>query len=40
MQYKVILTGPSRRTALSRVVVHYEGLQNNIYLPIVVRNYP
>jgi hypothetical protein len=37
MQYKVIISGPSRRTALSRVVVHCE-LGSRIYLPIVVRN--
>jgi hypothetical protein len=40
MQYKVILDGPSRRTALSRVVVHYEGLQATVYLPIILRSYP
>ena len=39
MQYKVILSGPSRRTAVSRVTVYYEGDEFVVYLPIVLRNY-
>jgi hypothetical protein len=39
MQYKVILTGPSRRTAVSRITVYYEGDEFTIYLPVVLRNY-
>jgi hypothetical protein len=37
MQYKVILSGPSRRTAVSRVTVYYEPPK--VYLPLVLRNY-
>ena len=39
MQYKVLLDGPSRRTAVTRVVVHYDGAATTIYLPVVLRNY-
>jgi hypothetical protein len=39
MQYKVIITGPSRRTALSRVVVHYQR-PPILYLPLIFRSYP
>ena len=38
MQYKVILSGPSRRTAVSRIAVYYSD-QFPTYLPIVLRNY-
>jgi hypothetical protein len=38
MQYKVIQRGPSRRTAVSRVVVHYDG-GIRVYLPIVLKAY-
>ncbi len=38
MQYKLILTGPSRRTAVSRITVYYEGDEFIIYLPLVLRN--
>jgi mannitol-specific phosphotransferase system IIBC component len=39
MQYKLILQGPSRRTAVSRVVVHYRGQGLEVYLPVVMRYY-
>jgi hypothetical protein len=38
MQYKIIMSGSSRWTALSEVTIHYKGPQQ-IYLPIVFRNY-
>ena len=36
IQYKVIISGPGRLTALSRVTIHYDG-GNRVYLPIVVK---
>lgn len=39
VQYKVILTGPSRLTAVSRITVYYEGDQFTTYLPVVLRSY-
>ena len=39
MQYKVILSGPSRRTAVSRVTVFYEGDEFTVFLPLVLRSY-
>jgi hypothetical protein len=37
MQYKVIITGPDRLTALSQVTVYYDGGGFNVYLPVVLR---
>ena len=37
IQYKVIMTGPSRLTALSQVTIHYEGGGFNTYLPIALK---
>jgi hypothetical protein len=39
MQYKVILTGSSRRTAVSRVTVFYQGDGFTVFLPVVLRSY-
>ncbi|MGD8623265.1 MAG: CARDB domain-containing protein [Anaerolineae bacterium] len=38
MQYKIIMEGTSRWTALSEVTIHYKGPQQ-VYLPVVFRNY-
>jgi len=38
IQYKVIIRGYSRLTALSRVVLHYKG-PHEVYLPIVSKGY-
>jgi hypothetical protein len=38
MQYKVIISGESRLTAVSQVTIHYEK-PHQIFLPIVMRQY-
>ncbi len=39
MQYKVIIRGYSRLTAVSQVTVHYKGVGGTVYLPLVLRRY-
>ena len=39
MQYKIIMSGTSRWTALSQVTIHYKGPEA-VYLPVVLRNHP
>ncbi len=37
MQYKIIMNGQSRLTAVSQVTIHYEGA-GRLYLPMILRN--
>ena len=37
MQYKLIIRGYSRLTAISQVTIHYKGGGGAIYLPVVLK---
>lgn len=39
IQYKLIIDGPSRRSAVSKVIINYEDRLKRLYLPLIFRNY-
>lgn len=37
IQYKLIIDGADRATAVTKVVIHYEDMRSRVFLPLVVR---